>query len=55
LDEALDIAIQVARGLSEAHGKGVFHRDIKPGNIMITTGGMPRWQGIPSPSACFRS
>lgn len=34
--EALDIAIQVARGISKAHSEGIVHRDIKPGNILIT-------------------
>ena len=37
--EALDIAIQTARGLQSAHESGIFHRDIKPGNIMLTVRG----------------
>ena len=36
LDETLDIAIQVASGLEEAHKKGVVHRDIKSANIMVS-------------------
>jgi len=39
LDEALDVAIQVAEGLSEAHSRGVVHRDIKPANIIVTPEG----------------
>ena len=33
--EALSIAVQIARALEEAHGKGVLHHDIKPKNIFI--------------------
>ena len=34
-EEAFDVAIQVARGLLEAHRKGVHHRDIKPSNLLL--------------------
>jgi serine/threonine protein kinase len=36
LKEALDIGAQVAESLTEAHSKGIIHRDIKPQNIMLT-------------------
>jgi tetratricopeptide (TPR) repeat protein/tRNA A-37 threonylcarbamoyl transferase component Bud32 len=39
IEEALDLAIQVADGLAEAHGKGIIHRDIKPSNIVVTPKG----------------
>jgi non-specific serine/threonine protein kinase len=39
IDEALDMAIQVAQGLQEAHRKGIVHRDVKPANIMLTETG----------------
>lgn len=37
--DALDIIIQIARALEHAHKAGFIHRDVKPKNIMITTGG----------------
>ena len=35
IPEALDIAQQIAKGLEAAHEKGVVHRDIKPGNVIV--------------------
>lgn len=40
LDEALDIASQVAQGLAKANGQGIIHRDIKPANILVTNDGL---------------
>ena len=64
LDEALNIARQVADGLEAAHEKGITHRDLKPGNVKIKPdgtvkvldfglakmGGTPSVQGDESPT-----
>ncbi len=39
VDQAVTIASDTARGLAAAHKLGLIHRDIKPQNIMIETGG----------------
>ena len=40
LDQALDIAIQAAKGLQVAHGKKIVHRDIKSANLMMGSDGL---------------
>jgi serine/threonine protein kinase len=40
--ETANLIVQVARGLAHAHEHGIIHRDIKPGNILVTREGVAK-------------
>jgi tetratricopeptide (TPR) repeat protein/TolB-like protein len=40
--QVLDLGVQLASALAHAHGQGVIHRDLKPGNIVLTSSGQAK-------------
>jgi serine/threonine protein kinase len=42
VDDRLHLFTKVCEAVHYAHQKGVVHRDLKPGNILVTTGGTPK-------------
>jgi serine/threonine-protein kinase len=42
IERAVEVTTAVLSALSAAHGEGILHRDVKPGNVLITTEDVPK-------------
>ena len=40
VNDVVEITLQIAQGLTQAHARGIIHRDIKPDNVIVTTDGV---------------
>ncbi len=46
VQQSLEIAVQICDALGYAHCAGVVHRDVRPENVLFTTGGVPKLSNL---------